>query len=332
MELQMNRREALKAAGAAALGAAAAGALSGCAAGSPGAGEPAPAPARRRRVWRIAHLTDIHIQPERRAAEGLAACLRHAQSLADPPEAVFNGGDCVMDTLATGEERARVQWDLLRRTLREECSLPLIHCLGNHDIWGWNRKKSGLTGGEPGYGKRRALDALELESPYYYQDRENWRVIVLDSSAPDEERVYLARLDEEQFAWLERVLAATDPRTHILILSHIPILSACAYFDGDNESTGDWVVPGKWVHLDARRLKDLFLRHRNVRACLSGHIHLLDRVEYNGVTYLCNGAVCGDWWKGPYQETPEGYALVNLYGDGSFDCEYTPFGWRAEPA
>jgi 3',5'-cyclic-AMP phosphodiesterase len=67
-------------------------------------------------------------------------------------------------------------------------------------------------------------------------------------------------------------------------------------FDGDNEKSGDWVIPGAWVHIDARRIVELFHQHKNVKLCLSGHIHLFDRVLYNGVTYICDGAVCGRWW------------------------------------
>jgi hypothetical protein len=76
------------------------------------------------------------------------------------------------------------------------------------------------------------------------------------------------------------------------------------------------------MHQDARRLKNLFREHRNVKLCLSGHLHLRDRVDYEGVTYLCNGAVSGGWWRGPYQECEAGYALIDLRADGTFDHRY----------
>ncbi len=52
-------------------------------------------------------------------------------------------------------------------------------------------------------------------------------------------------------------------------------------------------------------------------------------LDYNGVTYLCNGAVCGGWWKGDYQETKPGFALVDLYDDGTFEHQYVHTGWEA---
>src|SRR5262249_38529850 len=91
------------------------------------------------RVLRIAHLTDIHIYPEPRASQGLTACLRHVHALADPPDVIFNGGDAIMDALEIDEERTRAQWDAWQQILRAECRLPIEHCLGNHDVWGWHR-------------------------------------------------------------------------------------------------------------------------------------------------------------------------------------------------
>ena len=35
----------------------------------------------RKRIVRVAHLTDIHIQPELKADQGMIACLHHVQSL-----------------------------------------------------------------------------------------------------------------------------------------------------------------------------------------------------------------------------------------------------------
>ena len=36
------------------------------------------------------------------------------------------------------------------------------------------------------------------------------------------------------------------------------------------------------------------------------------------------------WWRGDYWETPPGYALIDLYDDGSFRHEYVSTGWKAE--
>lgn len=326
MPTELNRRELLKSS----IGvAAAATGLTHTSIGWTADGPPLQANKRENRVLRIAHMTDVHIQPELKADQGFASCLRHAQSLSDKPDIIFNGGDAIMDSLRQDKARTQLQWDLWKKVLKDECSLPVVHCIGNHDVWGWTKSKSGCDGNEDMYGKKWAIDALGIPSRYRSFDRAGWHFIVLDSSYPDGEG-YKARLDEPQFEWLADDLAKTARSTPVLILSHIPILSAAAYFDGDCEESGDWKVPGAWIHIDARRIKDLFSKHPNVKLCISGHLHLVDRVDYNGVTYLCNGAVSGNWWKGKHQEFNEGYALVNLYSNGHFDREYVNYGWKAQ--
>ena len=75
------------------------------------------------------------------------------------------------------------------------------------------------------------------------------------------------------------------------------------------------------MHTDFLQLKKIFLKYPNIKVCLSGHIHLQDEVHYLGIDYYCNGAVSGDWWKGPFQEFDPAYAIIELYDDGT--CKRT---------
>lgn len=282
------------------------------------------------RALRLAHLTDSHVQPELRAGEGMTACLHHVQAQAKP-DLIVTGGDLVMDAFAADAARTRLQWDLYLRLLKEECSVPIQHCLGNHDVWGWNKAKSGTTGSEPQYGKKWAMELLGLSRPYHAFDRGGWRFIVLDSVSSDGKDGYIGRLDDEQFEWLKNELARTPATTPVLIVSHIPILAACVYFGTkDEEKRGNWQVDDGIMHIDARRLVQLFAEHANVKLCLSGHIHQVDRVDLFGVTYICDGAVSGKWWRGRNVRTDEGYGVIDLYADGTFRHEYVPYGWNAQ--
>lgn len=284
-------------------------------------GQPDPAPQRKaKRVLRLAHLTDVHLQPERAGGEGFAACLKHLQSAEDPPTFILFGGDNVMnvDLPRNTGERADVQLNLWNAVLTEHCKLPYQVCVGNHDILGMKQDT----------GKAWAVKSFGLKHHYYSFDRAGWHFIVLDSTEPQAGGKYKGRLDEEQFAWLEKDLAGTPNDRPVLVLSHIPILTVTSFFDGNNEKTGDWVIPGAWMHIDARRIKNLFNKHPNVKLCLSGHEHLVDQVTYSTVTYCCNGAVCGAWWKGSYHECAPGYGVVDLYEDGSFHNQYVVYGWE----
>jgi 3',5'-cyclic AMP phosphodiesterase CpdA len=284
----------------------------------------------KKRVVRFAHLTDIHLEPKRKAPEGLAAALRHIQALTDQPEMIITGGDNVMCVLGADDNWASVQFSLVKEIFKKECRLPVKFCIGNHDVWGWDRKSGKTTGDEPLWGKKRPVQEFGLPGRYYAFDQGPWRIVMLDSTHSSED-VYTAKLDEEQYAWLVEELAA-HRNQYICIVSHIPIFSAAVLLDGENEKTGQWIIPHQWMHLDARKLIDLFVGNKNVKLCISGHLHLLERVEYNHVVYLCDGAVCGAWWGGAFHQCPAGYGVFDLYEDGTFDHEYIDYGWIPEPA
>jgi Icc protein len=330
----LSRRDLLRTGAAAAAGAVMAAGWSGGIARAETAASGLLATATRKRSLRIAHLTDVHVQPERAAGEGLAACLHHVQGQKDKPDVIFNGGDTIMDSLATSVDRTKLQWKIWHDTLRNECSIPVESCIGNHDVWGWDKKRSKATGNEPNYGKKWAVEALRLPERYRSFDRGGWHFVALDSvHTSDAERVYEGRLDEEQFAWLSDDLQKVDPKTPICVLSHIPIMCVCVLFYGKEKPAElDYRISGADIHTDAARLKDLFAKHRNVKLCLSGHIHLTDRADYNGVTYLCNGAVSGAWWKGVNKDCDAGYGLIDLFDDGSFEHEYVNYGWKPREA
>jgi 3',5'-cyclic-AMP phosphodiesterase len=329
MSSPLTRRDILKSGGIAAATALLGGRLLPAVAADPPATQPG---ASRRLVLRVAHLTDIHIQPERRAAEGLAACLRHVQSQTDKPDLILTGGDLVMESLGADRDRTKVQWDLFTRVLKDECRLPVEHCLGNHDIWGWDKAESGATGDEAEYGKKWAMDVLHLESPYRSFDRAGWHFIVLDSVGPSAE-VYMGKLDDAQMEWLKADLARVPATTPVLVLSHIPILAACIL--NDPQSAGEkgegWRVSPRILLANTRKIRTLFAERGNVKLCLSGHIHLVDRVDYNGVSYVCDGAVCAKWWRGAQYECHEGYGRIDLFDDGTWEHRYVPYGWVAEP-
>jgi 3',5'-cyclic AMP phosphodiesterase CpdA len=287
-----------------------------------------PPPAKQKsRVLRIAHMTDFHVQPEGIAPIGMERALHHAQNQIDPPDIILNTGDSIMDALEASESSAVGQWLTYNSVLKAECSLPVIHAIGNHDVWGWDVTDSTVSN-DPLYGKEMALERLALANRYYSFDRAGWHFIVLDSTHPRNEvsaYPYIGKLDDEQFDWLTQDLQAVPQSVPICIASHIPIIAACEYFDGPNEKSGNWVVPAAWMHLDARKLSNLFARFRNIRLCLCGHTHQREVLEYKNIQYQTNGAICGNWWEGWYLGFPPAYVLVNLYDDGSVDSVFVPY-------
>lgn len=295
--------------------------------GPAGAGAAAASPARR--VLRIAHLTDVHVQPERKADAGFALALRRVGEMADKPDVIFNTGDSIFDAMATGIDRATLQWDLWTKALRDGPRIDWFHCLGNHDILGTTRGKSKLTGTEPGYGKAMACEKFGIAKPYYRFDRAGWRFIVLDSVMVVGES-YDGKLDDEQLEWLSGELAAVPKGTPVMILSHIPILTVTTLCEVKAPKNGAFEIKTSVMGAEWPALRDLFRKHRCVKACISGHIHQIDRVEFEGVTYLCGGAVSGSWWKGPRLDCDNGFNVLDLYADGRVESKYETIGWKAE--
>jgi len=70
---------------------------------------------------------------------------------------------------------------------------------------------------------------------------------------------------------------------------------------------------------------------------------MCDRVEFQGMSHIGGGAVCGNWWRPsnlhltrrpadpPEMVRPQradpGYGLIDLHPDGRFDYQYIRFPW-----
>ena len=285
----------------------------------------------RKRTVRFAHLTDVHLYASRNSAQGLTQALHHIQSHSDAPEFLVNGGDAIYDALEVDRSRLEQQWALWKSVWAGENSLPVRHCLGNHDVWGWNKSGSKTTGQEDGWGKRYSLDQLGLDNSWYSFERGGWKFIVLDSITPDEQTVYRGELSEEQFRWLEQQLKAAPANQPVVILSHIPILTV-----GDvgwsRELAAQPMGHKMLSHVDKGELLQLFRKHPNVKLCLSGHTHLTERIEIAGITFVNSGAISGLWWKGNNAHTDEGYNMVDLYDDGTFETQYHGYSWNVSKA
>lgn len=272
----------------------------------------------------VAFLTDIHVKPDAIAEAGMAKAFRHVNGLSKKPHFIINGGDAIMDAMAADKTKTREQWDVWQRILEAENRLPVYHVIGNHDAWGWQVKDESVKN-DPLYNKAWAVKEHKMPGRFYSFVQKNWKFIILDS-AQENNGGYIARLDDEQYNWLEQELQNTSPDQHICIASHIPLVSFCAamFFD-DHLPNGDWKLSRALLHVDARKLTQLFTRHKNIRTCLSGHIHLQDEVQYKGVHYFCNGAISGNWWKGAFKGFDPAYALFKFHANGKVEREMVTY-------
>lgn len=289
-------------------------------------------PSASKKGFRFVHLTDLHVQPERGADQGVIQALSRVHELDPAPDFIQLGGDLIMDALGEDETRSRMQFRLLNTIMSDHTDLPLKYCLGNHDVFGWE-EKHGITSGHEAYGKALAAEMLGLEKSYYAFDHKGWRFYVLDNiqqDAPESDiRSYQGFIDADQLSWLESDLSAKDPSIPAVVTCHIPIVTV-TMFNSWAHGFEDrrYSIPTAAVCQDAIKLASLFSSH-NVRLNLSGHIHQLDRIEFRGVNYICGGAVAGNWWKGPLENLQEGFGVIDVRADGGFDYEYVDYGWEA---
>lgn len=280
----------------------------------------------------IAHITDVHMYSQNGAEKWFAECLQKIQSHESKPALIVNTGDSIMDSLLAERKQADALWALWSKVLKNDVSVPMRHCLGNHDYWGLGRatKEPALKEDEM-FGAALAMHALGMERLYDSFDFGSWRIITLNSIDPalgEHPSGWMARLDDTQFEWLKQDLASTSADRPVIIFSHVPILQICTmqFRKPKEDGTYGWNI--NQMHGDARRLIDLFNKHPNVKLCVSGHMHLRDRIEMVDATYICAGAVSGNWWKGDRYRTEPGYSLITLHPDGKFDFNYTGYGWN----
>jgi 3',5'-cyclic AMP phosphodiesterase CpdA len=277
-------------------------------------------------------MTDLHIQPERGADQGVVQALKKVHTLEPRPDFIQLGGDLIMDALGEDAARSRLQFELFRQVMNDHTDLPIRTCIGNHDIFGWE-EKHGITPEHAGYGKAMAAELLGIEKNWYAFNHKGWRFYVLDNvqqDAPDSPiRSYQGYIDEEQWAWLESDLKAKDPATPAIVTCHIPIMTVTMFNSWAHRFADKrYTIATAAVCQGAIELAALFASH-NVRLNLSGHIHQRDRIDFRGVTYICGGAVSGNWWKGPLEGVQEGLGVIDVTPGGGFSYEYLDFGWEA---
>jgi 3',5'-cyclic-AMP phosphodiesterase len=274
---------------------------------------------------RVAQLTDTHVFHDLDCPARMRAFLARFSSVTGTPDLVLHTGDVIFDALDADRDEVTRQWALWHDLARELPSPPM-YAIGNHDVWG----KAPVS--DPLYGKKWAVDMLKLPNRFYSFTKGGWQFIVLDSTHPIPTGWYTAKLDDEQLAWLEGELKKTDAKTPVAIVSHIPLVSA-AIVQWAKSQGQTWTVSNGLMHGDSHAIQAVLRRYPNVKLCLSGHLHLLDHVVYDGITYIGCGAVSADWWRGPtFHQTHCGFATIDLSADGSFERTYHLYDWPAAPA
>ena len=257
---------------------------------------------------RVAFLTDTHLP-----ASGRNSQFRKVLDLAQNQyraDVLLFGGDNVMGVEVQPLAEAKSQLANWREMISQTVKVPYASCIGNHDLWGWSSK-----GNKDLYtGKRMAMDAFDMPGRYYSFERAGWRFLMLDAIQPGPYG-YSTSIDEEQFEWLRREIQKSVLPT--LIVSHAPVLSVTGLLmGGPKPGSSSFRVPSHKYLANSHAIVELLAERPQVKVCLSGHMHMIDEVKYRGVRHVCGGAVCGGWWRGPFEKFDPAFVLVDLFKDG----------------
>jgi 3',5'-cyclic AMP phosphodiesterase CpdA len=151
---------------------------------------------------------------------------------------------------------------------------PMVWTKGNHD--------------KPEFFK------LLSDKNYYYVDKNNWRIIVLDNSASDPNVELLngaydhkGYIDPDQMDWLKNALK-TEKK--IVVAMHVPV------FDRFN-------LDSAAIYPEQENLVKLFEESGNVKYVLAGHFHVYNwHKEINGINYYIVPSISLEGGEGYYMQ------------------------------
>lgn len=227
------------------------------------------------------HASDTHI------AEASLPRMQRLRALIDSirPAFVLITGDLVKDALRVGEREARSYYDLFESEARQ-VTVPLWTIPGNHEAFGIERDKSGVTTEHPLYGRTMYR---QFRGPDFYSfNAGGVHFVGLNTIDIDDTRYY-GHVDSAQLAWLARDLAVVPAATPVVTFNHIPFYSAMETVHGLNDqppAPSVITINGKnQFRHTVSNADDVLtaLKGHPYPLALAGHIHARERLRYEGV-------------------------------------------------
>jgi len=267
----------------------------------------------------LVFFTDVHTRLEWDTPLALDKAARAIN--AHKADLVVIGGDLITEGFESSAAKVEPRWDAYME-MHSSLRGPVATVLGNHD----------LVAVEPSDGSPPAADPravfrsrIGVDRTYRSLDADGYHLILLDSTfITGDELKYHGRIDPEQLAWLAADLARIDPATPLVVATHIPLLTG--FYQATEGATAP--APANRVMVNNREVLDLFADH-NLLLVLQGHLHVEEMLRWRGTTFITGGALCGRWWRGPWQGTPEGYGLLTLRKE-RVEWQYLSYGWQAK--
>lgn len=268
---------------------------------------------------RLAFYTDIHARVEWETPEAMAICAD--QINAQKADLVICGGDLVTDGFTSTTAQMKPRWAAYKAGFPDRLTAPLFTAIGNHDLIGVEP----VDGSPPESDFRAAFrEANGLASTYRSVDAGGCHIVFLDPIEPTGDALrYRGNINTEQMKWLREDLARVDTQTPIILVVHMPLMTG--FFQATQGATAP-ATPNRVV-INSLDVLGAFADH-NLVLVLQGHLHVNELLRWRKTTFITGGSVCGQWWRGPWQATPEGFGVITLRPD-RVDWDYHSYGWKA---
>jgi pimeloyl-ACP methyl ester carboxylesterase len=230
------------------------------------------------REFSFIHASDTHLD------SASLPRMQHLQAVIDSirPDFVLITGDLVRDALRVPDSVATSRYQLFARE-RGRITRPVWTVPGNHEIFGIERRRSGVSASHPLYA--RGMYRHYFGPDYYSFTYGGVHFIGLNSVDYDDESYY-GHVDSVQMTWLKEDLSYVPAATPVVTFNHIPFVTAVEMINGyDEESVAPTVIAvgGKkqfrHVVANAGDVIELLRTHRFPLA-LGGHMHVRETLRY----------------------------------------------------
>ena len=271
-----------------------------------------------RGVLRLIFYSDVHARTE---WETPTAIMMAASAInAQKADLVLGGGDLITDGFDSTSEEVALRWDAY---MAMHGAIEGEHhaAIGNHDLVGALPKDGSPPAADPRLDYKRRFG---LTRTYRSFDALGYHVMLLDSVRVSGDKYkYHGWVSLEQREWIKEELSRIPPETPIVIVLHIPLLTA---FYSATKGTTFQAKPNRVV-VNNTEVLALFAEH-NLVLVLQGHLHVSELLRWRSTTFITGGAISGKWWRGPYFGTEAGFNAITLRRN-RVEWEYLEYGWQA---
>ncbi len=265
---------------------------------------------------RLTFYTDVHARTEWKTPAAMAQAANAIN--AQKSDMVIAGGDLITDGFQSSAAKVEPRWEAYMK-MHQAIKADVYPAMGNHDLVAAIPEDGTLAADNP---RAEYLDRMDLDQTYYSFTAVGYHFIFLDAIQITRGKyLYQGMVSPEQLDWLKKDLSAVSKDMPIVMVTHMPLLSA---FYNVSEGATSSAPPNRVVVNNCEVLK--ILENHNLILVLQGHLHVNEMIRWRGTTFITGGAICGKWWRGNWYGTEEGFYDITLSWN-HVECSYVDYGW-----